>query len=118
MDLRKHEGVHPRVGAVDVVPLVPIAPSMAFMSASTSPSPVPSEERRSPSVLTTVTRALGAAPEAPEKANSSRRQPPSASTRISSESRASRSSAVTRPFLSATSLKRPKTTVSSSRSSS
>src|SRR5581483_6869205 len=27
IDLRRHEGAHPRVGAADVVPLVPIAPA-------------------------------------------------------------------------------------------
>ncbi|HEY2218558.1 MAG TPA: hypothetical protein VGH35_04410, partial [Gaiellaceae bacterium] len=26
IDLRKHEGVHPRIGAADVVPLVPVRP--------------------------------------------------------------------------------------------
>ena len=54
-------------------PAEPMAPSIAFMSASTGPSPTPSALRGSPSGPITVTRAVGGSPEAPAKANSSRR---------------------------------------------
>jgi glutamate formiminotransferase len=36
IDLRRHEGVHPRVGAVDVVPLVPLAPEQMQLAAETA----------------------------------------------------------------------------------
>jgi glutamate formiminotransferase/glutamate formiminotransferase/formiminotetrahydrofolate cyclodeaminase len=36
IDLRRHEGVHPRVGVVDVVPLVPLVPEEMGLAAETA----------------------------------------------------------------------------------
>jgi glutamate formiminotransferase len=36
VDLRRHDGVHPRVGAVDVVPLVPLRPEELELAAETA----------------------------------------------------------------------------------
>jgi glutamate formiminotransferase len=38
IDLRAHDGVHPRVGAVDVVPLVPLAPTQMELAEETARS--------------------------------------------------------------------------------
>jgi glutamate formiminotransferase/glutamate formiminotransferase/formiminotetrahydrofolate cyclodeaminase len=36
IDLRRHEGVHPRIGAADVVPVVPIRPEQRELAAATA----------------------------------------------------------------------------------
>ena len=50
IDLREHVGVHPRVGAVDVVPVVPFAPE-SMERANRGPPPCPSRRSCAPVFL-------------------------------------------------------------------